>query len=157
VRVYTVHAPADDLAGDTDEALAAYTDRFVFVPERFSLLAALFSLPWLLLHRLWLATLGFIALVIAVNVAGQAVGLSREVMPFLSLGISVILGFEAHNLRRLSLERSGYRLLGVVSASNLSEAEHKFFDQWLRERAATPDRRDRNTSVDSFAVDAAAP
>jgi len=135
LAVYTVHAPDDsDLQKMGD--LGAYTERFVFVPERFSLLATLFALPWLLVHRLWLASLGFIALVFALNLFGAALGLSQQALGFLSLALSVIVGFEAHNLRRLSLERSGYKLAGVVSASSRQEAEHKFFSEWLREHGA---------------------
>jgi len=139
VAVYTVHAPDDsDLKGAGD--LGAYTDRVVFVPERFSLLATLFALPWLLVHRLWLASLGFVAIVVALNLIGAALGLGEQTLGFFSLALSVIVGFEAHNLRRLSLERSGYRLAGVVSASSREEAEHKFFSEWLRERGAALDQ-----------------
>lgn len=143
VAVYTVHAPDEsELKNGGD--LGAYTDKFVFVPERFSLLAMLFALPWLLVHRLWLATAGFIALVIALNLIGAALGLSQTTRGLLSLALSVVVGFEAHNLRRLALERSGYRLVGVVSASSRAEAEHKFFREWLgkngqRERAGPGD------------------
>ncbi len=133
VAVYTVHAP-DEVDAKSVGDLGAYSERFVFVPERFSLLAALFALPWLLVHRLWLASLGFIALVVALNAFGAALGLNQQALGFLSLALSVIVGFEAHNLRRLSLARSGYKLAGIVSASSRQEAERKFFSQWLDSR-----------------------
>jgi len=134
LRVYTVHAPDERMLKESGD-LAAYSERFVFVPERFSLLAMLFALPWLLVHRLWLATLGYIVLFIGLSAAGSAIGLGEQAVGFLSLAVSVLLGFEAHNLRRWSLSRSGYRLLAVVSAPSLQDAEHKFFSQWLQERA----------------------
>lgn len=133
VAVYTVHAP-DEVDAKSVGDIGAYSERFVFVPERFSLLAALFALPWLLVHRLWLASLGFIALVVALNAFGAALGLNQQALGFLSLALSVIVGFEAHNLRRLSLARSGYKLAGIVSASSRQEAERKFFSQWLDSR-----------------------
>jgi hypothetical protein len=135
LRVYTVHAPDErDLKESGD--LGGYAERFVFVPERFSLLAMLFALPWLLVHRLWLATLGYILLFVGLSAAGAAIGLDEQAVGFLSLAISVLLGFEAHNLRRWSLSRSGYRLVAVVSAPSLQDAEHKFFSQWLEETAS---------------------
>jgi hypothetical protein len=140
VAVYTVHAPDESKLQKTGD-LGAYTERFVFVPERFSLLAMLFALPWLLVHRLWLASLGFVAIVVALNLIGAALGLNQQALGFFSLALSVIVGFEAHNLRRLSLERSGYSLAGVVSAPNRQEAEHKFFSEWLRERGPALEAR----------------
>ncbi len=141
MRVYTVHAPDKRMLKESGD-LGGYAERFVFVPERFSLLAMLFALPWLLVHRLWLATLGYILLLIGLSAAGTAIGLGEQAVGFLSLGVSVLLGFEAHNLRRWSLERAGYRLVGVVSAPSLQDAEQKFFSQWLQARAthegATP-------------------
>lgn len=135
MAVYTVHTPDN---GDLREGgnLGAYAERIVFVPERFSLLAMLFALPWLLVHRLWLATLGYIAIVIALNALGASLGLSEQVLGFFTLALSVLVGFEAQNLRRLALERSGYKLAGVVAAANREEAEHKFFAEWLRAHAA---------------------
>lgn len=134
MRVYTVHAPDERILKETGD-LGSYAERFVFVPERFSLLAMLFALPWLLVHRLWLATLGYIILLIGLSSAAAAIGLGEQVAGLLSLAVSVVLGFEAHNLRRWSLSRSGYRLVAVVSAPSLQDAEHKFFSQWLEETA----------------------
>ncbi len=137
MAVYTVHAPKESelqKAGD----LGAYVERFIFVPERFSLLAMLFALPWLLVHRLWLASLAFVVVVVALNAIGAALGLDEQTLGFFSLALSVLVGFEAHNLRRWSLERSGYTLAGVVSASSREEAEHKFFSQWLHEHQSRP-------------------
>jgi len=140
VRVYTVHSPETGALEGGGADPGAYAERFVFVPERFSLLAMLFALPWLLVHRLWLATLGYIAVLIALSSAAAAIGLGQQTAGFVSLAISVLLGFEAHNLRRWSLARSGYRLVAVVSAQSLEEAEYKFFRQWL-EDLPSRDRR----------------
>jgi len=148
VAVYTVHVPADSKS-DKQGDLAAQADRVVFIPERFSLLAVLFALPWLLVHRLWLASAVFVVLVIALNAAGAALGLGEQTLGFFSLALSVLVGFEAHNLRRLALQRSGYKLAAVISASNRQEAEHKFFSEWLRGRedaSEKPGERDHRTS-----------
>ncbi len=151
MAVYTVHAP-DESALQKAGDLGAFTERFVFVPERFSLLAMLFALPWLLVHRLWLASLGFVAIVIALNAVGAALGLGQQALGFLSFALSVIVGFEAHNLRRWSLERSGYKLAGVVSASTRQEAEHKFFREWLRDRGQAMEARPKQPMNDGQAA-----
>ena len=133
MAVYTVHAP-DQSTRQPKGDLGAYAERFVFVPERFSVLAMLFALPWLLVHRLWLASLGFVAIVVALNAAGAALGLDEQTLGVLSAALSLIVGFEAHDLRRWALERGGYQLAGVVSGSSQQEAEHKFFSEWLSQR-----------------------
>src|SRR4029079_10889307 len=60
--VYTVHAPV----ADTIDLRA--TDRFTFVRDGFHVWAALFGVVWLAWHRLWLALIGWIALMIVVDV-----------------------------------------------------------------------------------------
>ena len=71
-----------------------------------------------------------------------------------SLAIAVLFGFEANDLRSFSLERRGYRLVGVASGRDRTEAERSFFRAWLPrqakgtrapERAAEP-RRERETT-----------
>jgi hypothetical protein len=151
VAVYTVHAPDESALQKTGD-LGAYAERFVFVPERFSLLAMLFALPWLLVHRLWLASLGFVAIVVALNLIGAALGLNQQALGFFSMAVSVIVGFEAQNLRRWSLERSGYRLAGVVSASNRQEAEQKFFREWLRDRGQALEARSHQEKTNGEAA-----
>ena len=60
--VYTVHAP---VANGAD--LAA-TDKFVFVRDGFHFWAAVAAVIWLLWHRLWLALIGWIVLMVAIDV-----------------------------------------------------------------------------------------
>src|SRR5260370_29249921 len=60
--VYTVHAPVR-----TNADLRA-TDRFTFVRDGFHFWAALLGVVWLAWHRLWLALVGLIILMIAVGI-----------------------------------------------------------------------------------------
>lgn len=147
MAVYTVHVP-DESKSEKKGDLAAQAEQVVFIPERFSLLAVIFALPWLLVHRLWLASAVFVVLVTALNAAGAALGLGEQTLGFFSLALSVLVGFEAHNLRRLALQRSGYKLVAVVSASNRQDAEHQFFSEWLRGRGGTPEQpRERDPAT----------
>jgi hypothetical protein len=66
--VYTVHAP---IAGGADPRA---TDQFVFVRDGFHLWAAVFGVFWLAWHRLWLATIGWIVVMAAFDVAMVSFG-----------------------------------------------------------------------------------
>ena len=69
--VYTVHAP---VANGAD---AAATDKFVFVRDGFHFWAVVAGVVWLAWHRLWLALIGWIALLVAVDVGLPALGIGR--------------------------------------------------------------------------------
>ena len=97
--VYTVHAP---VANGAD---AAATDKFVFVRDGFHFWAAVASVIWLLWHRLWLALIGWIVLMIAVQFGMSALGASRGTIFAIDVLIAILMGFEAASLRRWTLSR----------------------------------------------------
>ena len=66
--VYTVHAPVTNGDG------VAATDRFAFVRDGFHVWAALLAPVWLAWHRLWLALIGWIVVVVALDVGMAALG-----------------------------------------------------------------------------------
>ena len=66
--VYTVHAPV------TSGADLAATDKFTFVRDGFHFWAAVASPVWLLWHRLWLALIGWIVVIVALDLGLIAVG-----------------------------------------------------------------------------------
>src|ERR1700709_1307076 len=72
--VYTVHAPVRDSAG-----LRA-TDRFTFVRDGFHFWAAVFGPLWLIWHRLWLALIGWIVVIVAIDLAMAALGAGQTAM-----------------------------------------------------------------------------
>jgi hypothetical protein len=57
-----------------------------------------------------------------------------------SLAITMLFAFEANDLRAMALERRGYRLTGVASGPDRSEAERSFFTAWLAEQQAGASR-----------------
>ena len=134
--VYTVHAP---VANGAD--LAA-TDRFVFVRDGFHFWAAVASVIWLLWHRLWLALIGWIVLMIAIQFGMAALGASRGTIFVVDVLIAILMGFEAATLRRWSLSRRKWRQLDIVVADNVLAAEHRFFERWTaRHRGVVNDQR----------------
>jgi hypothetical protein len=146
--VYTVHAPltAESATGPRGPGGA---DRFVFVRDGFHFWAFLLAPLWLLRHRLWLALLGYVALM-AVAVAGlaqlQAGSGARFVVMLL---IAFLIGFEAASLWRWTLSRRNWRQIDIVVAGDADAAERRFFDRWTA--------RQRDGGSDDLAVDRGAP
>src|SRR5437764_11177719 len=117
--VYTVHAP---LASGAD--LRA-TDRFVFVRDGFHLWAAVLGVLWLAWHRLWLALIGWIIVVVAADLILLSAGIGGGTVMFADLLLAILLGFEASSLERWSLSRGGWRQLDIVVGDDLDAAERR--------------------------------
>jgi hypothetical protein len=132
--VYTVHAPR---GGSTQ--LGA-TDRFAFVRDGFHLWAAILGPLWLAWHRLWLALLGWIVAIVALEVILLKLGANGASMLLSDLLLALLLGFEAASLRRWTLSRRNWRQLEIVVADDREQAERRFFDRWtaLEHAAASP-------------------
>jgi len=124
MKLYNVLAPPAD-AGSTGPDPVA----FVFVKEGFCWPALFIAPLWLLWRRLWLVFLLYLIVTVALSLlveafAGPAAGLVAVVFGFL-------VALEANNLRRWTLERRGYRFVGVASGGNAREAEFRFFAHWV--------------------------
>lgn len=145
MKVYTVHAP---LADSTATGLAP--DRVAFVRDGFHVWAFLGGPFWLLYHRLWLATIGYLVVTFGVMVAFVLLRMSGGSAEFwVFLLIALLMGFEASSLRRWTLQRRKWRQVDVVVAGSEEEAERRFFDRWAA--------RQRDLLSDQQAVDRGAP
>jgi hypothetical protein len=141
--VYTVHAPVVTNAG------IAAADRFAFVRDGFHFWAALTGGLWLAWHRLWLALLGWILLLVAVDVGLSALGAGESAIFWANVLVALLMGFEAASLRRWTLSRRNWRQLEIVVADDEESAERRFFDRWTAKQRAL--------SNDQAAVDRGAP
>jgi hypothetical protein len=119
MRVYTVHLRRQGLDPDRD---------IVLVKEGFSWPALLFSVLWALWYRLWWVALGFFALQVALSGAVALLGLDPLSEAAISLGLAVIIGFVANDLRRWTLRRQGFIEAAVVVADSRDAAERRFYD-----------------------------
>jgi hypothetical protein len=126
--VYTVHAPATGNAG------FAATDRFVFIRDGFYVWAALLGVVWLAWRRLWLALIGWIVVMAAVDFAMARLGVSATSIFLVDTVLSVLLGLEAASLQRWTLSRGRWRQLDIVVADDEEQAERRFFDRWVSEQ-----------------------
>ncbi|MBV1796966.1 DUF2628 domain-containing protein [Siccirubricoccus sp. G192] len=114
MRVWTVHAPA---------AASRRARPPVLVPEGFSWGAFLFALPWLLLHRLWLEALIYVAAVLLLVLL-----LPPPAGPVAAVALQFLLGAHAQDLRRRALARRGYAQPHVVVAPNADLALARLLD-----------------------------
>lgn len=131
MTIYTVLAPPAEPGPEGPDP-----DGLVFVKEGFCWPAFYVTAPWLLWRRMWLVFLIYIAATLAIFALFEQVDLPVAWLIHALFGFLVAL--EANNLRRWTLERSGYRFLGVVSGANLSEAEFRFFASWVNQPAQQP-------------------
>ncbi len=128
--VYTVHAPI------TAGADLRATDRFVFVRDGFHFWAMVFGVLWLAWQRLWLATIGWIVVMAAIDVAMVKLGIGSATIFFADGLLALLLGFEASSLQRWTLSRRSWRQLDIVVADDIEAAERRFFERWSARRGA---------------------
>jgi hypothetical protein len=131
MAVYSVH----NRPGDSP-------DKAVFVPEGFSLGAAVFGVLWALWHRMWLAAAILFFIPVAIAAAAHALGQGETLATFTGLAVNLIFGFEARALWARSLAFRGLEDVGLVKAGNLDEAELRYFSEEgvLRPQTTEPDR-----------------
>jgi hypothetical protein len=126
MRTFTVHEPPSPPADRLDRA-----ESLVFVKDGFSWLAALFAPIWLIVHRLWWPLLGYLVLSSLLELMRWSTVVDSDWVTLAGVALHVLIGFEADTLRRWSLDRKGWRVLGSVSGRTTAECERRFFEQWL--------------------------
>jgi hypothetical protein len=109
-------------------------ERAVFVRDGFSVLAFLVPPLWLLANGMILVLIAVLGAATALGIAVQT--LFGEPVAFIaSLGLLVWFGLEARALRRWSLGRRGWRMVGVVEGKRFRDAERR----WFTRRVAVAD------------------
>jgi Protein of unknown function (DUF2628) len=131
MSVYTVHEPP---LRATEVSPSA--ERIVFVRDGFSFWVFLFAPWWMLWRRMWLVFVGYVVVTVAVIAALDVLGASQAVLLIVGLLISFLVGLEASTLRRFTLQRRGWKNVGVVSGDDREDAERRFFGAWVRGRSA---------------------
>jgi hypothetical protein len=130
VAVYAVYEPPVE-AQDLEER----AEKLAFVKEGFSWPAFLVPILWLLYHRMWLEFILLALVYVALQLAFGSDSQGQTLVGWISLAIAALFAFEANDLRAASLERRGYRLAGVTSGRDGTEAERAFFTAWLPQQA----------------------
>ncbi len=132
MRTYTLHVPEGAARGD---ALAL--DRAQIVRDGFCPRAFAFTVLWFAAHRLWLAALLVLVGLVALSVAGHALGLPPGAGLLVTLLAGLLIGLEASSLRRWTYGRRGLPARDAVIAASQEEAEVKLVARWL-DRDAIP-------------------
>lgn len=125
MSVYTVHEPPQ-----RDGGVSVDPERFVFVRDGFHFWAMMFGPLWLLWRRLWLALLFY--LIAWIVIEGTLLYFKAGTGSHLAIGVAIalLLGMEASSLWRWTLNRRGWKNLGVVVGDDLESAERRFFQTW---------------------------
>lgn len=118
MATWTVHAPEGDLGA------AITADRLVFLREGFSWAALVVPFLWAPYHRLWAVFLGWLAVTVAIAGIDRWSDVTGTV---LTLAFALWFAIVANDLWRWTLERRGWRLIGLASGADLDEAEVRFF------------------------------
>lgn len=127
-RLYSVHL---------DPKLARPYEAPVFVAEGFNFYAFIFGFFWALYHRIWLPAFLFFGLSICVRLASHYGDLTLLSSFVLDLGIRLMIGMAANDLRRDTLEKRGYIISDVVISDSLLDAERRYYDRHLGQIAAS--------------------
>lgn len=118
-KLYTIHENPE---------MEDASDRVEFVREGFSLTGFVFSIFWLLYHRLWLPALAYLVLLGALAYVAETQMLAEEAVTVVQLMLQLLLGTVAFDLKRWALGRRGYRMAGVVAAGNSTQAGQRYYD-----------------------------
>jgi len=152
MSIYTVYEPPLKA-----HESAPNPERFVFVRDGFSFWAFLLAPWWMLRHRMWLALIGYVIVVVALQVALRFLGASTTVTITVAVLLSLLVGFEAATLRRFTLSRRGWKNVGIVVGDDLESAERRFFDAWVNKTWADPSSFDGAPRAPSPAMGVASP
>lgn len=122
MRLYTVH-----LSRSGDNNMDQVKD-MALVKEGFCWPAFYLSFIWALSRRMWVVAIGFAVVMLVADSVATILGLGPIVRATILLGLGVIIGFAANDLRRWTLETHGWTFEGVVVAADLLAAERRFLE-----------------------------
>lgn len=126
---YTVHEPPEPKSDRVDRAVD-----LEFVKDGFSWATAIFPPFGLAARRMWLAALGYLIVATLVIWALTRIQANPGWITLFVGALGIYLGFEVSTLKRWTLERHGWRTVGVVNGKSIAECERRFLEGWLPEQ-----------------------
>ncbi len=127
MAAYSVFAPP--LAHDGVDG----GERFKFVRDGFSWPAFILGPIWMLFHRLVLVLIVWLVIVFALGLAMRLLGVPSGTAAVVFFLFALLIGLEGSSLQSWTLQRRGWREIGIVVADELEAAERRFFNE-LRDR-----------------------
>lgn len=143
MATYLVYEPAGSLR--TQDA----AERVVFLRDRFSPWAFIFTPLWLLRYRLWLVFGLWLLVFVAIQIIGVRLGFGPYAAAAASFFPSLLIAMEAASLRARKLARLGYREAAVLIAEDLDTAERRFFETWRTTPASSSPPSSPNGSIET--------
>ncbi len=111
MTTYSIYAKPDD-------RVAAEA---IFLPDRFSWGAFVFTWVWALWNRMWIVA------VLILSVMFIASALPTVPQYLLALGINIVMGLHGNDLLGWSLKRRGLSEIALSNGGSLEEAELRFY------------------------------
>lgn len=140
MTAYYVYEP-----GSEAPTVSARADALDFVKDGISWLALIVPAFWLIYHRMWIELLVYLAVYAALGWAMSYSQNGSDLLSWVAIALSLLLAFEANDLRRYALERKGYRQVAVAIGGSREAAELSFFRSWLPEQSISPKAPQRST------------
>jgi hypothetical protein len=131
MTTYTLHLARDARPGDP-----AALDEAEIVKDGFSWGAFILTFLWFFYHRLWLAGIFVLLVLVALNAAFNVLDVHPAARFAAEVLLQILIGLEANSLRRWTYERHGRPAVDVVTAADRDDAEAKTFARWLQQQAA---------------------
>lgn len=123
---YTVYEPPEAPADRFDRA-----ESLEFVKEGFSWAAMAITPIWMVANKLWLMLLFYLSAVALVQAGIWSFKFEQHVLSYALTALHLVIGYEADTLKRWTLERNGWSLLGSVNGRNHEACERRFLENWL--------------------------
>lgn len=126
MKSYTVHERPSPPVERLDRAEA-----LEFVKDGFNIFAFVVPPIWMIANRLWLVLFGYLVVYAACELVISLMGAPASIRGPIILGLSLLVGFEADSLRRWTLNRRGWMMVGTVTGENEAVCHRRFFEQWV--------------------------
>lgn len=117
--VYTVHVPP------ARGGKASPIEEAAFVKDGLSWPALFFAVIWMIYHRMWLVLVAYLVVVFGFMWLGAP--LVEPAQSAIMVLFAIWFALEANNLRRWTMEGTGWRMIGVSEGRDLLDAERNFF------------------------------
>ena len=121
MRVYTVYEPSD------------IGSNIVAIKEGFNWVAFIFSMPWALFNRLWLWLFGIVIANVFIGWVLIILGGDSIVQAIAFLGLALIIGWTANDIKGHNLAKRGFKGTVVLLANTKEIAVSRYV-------ATTPNR-----------------
>lgn len=109
----------------------------IFVKEKFSIFAAIFLYFWTGYHRLWGATIFLLLANVMIIIITNKYALPEMSNFALKIGLALYTGFTAHDWLSQKLKKKGYVLHEVVIAGTITEAKHRYYNEYSKTKYHT--------------------